>query len=343
MKKFRVTSDVALKCTSCGKEYFVSEGSFNKSASSLFKGNGGYLPVCKKCLRAFYENYLSVFQGDEKKAIKMIAIMFDLPFSEDIIEAAKRRITPIQKTLFGAFLVVISKTPYNTHTFLDYIDGTIDDNTNKSEKKENKRKNNKGYDIKEIPEYTNNWGVGFTSEEYVMLQNRYDEWKSKVIIDSMTRESLVRDLCVIKLQQQKALQDNNVDMYNRLQRTYQDTLSSANLKPIQEEEDKKEFEKPFGVLIEMFENEDPIPHPLPEWRDVDGIVRLFTIYFIGHLCKMLNIKNRYANMYEEEMQKYRVTIDEPEEMSDEDVFEYLTENGFTEGSNNPNEVNVFEQ
>ena len=107
--------------------------------------------------------------------------------------------------------------------------------------------------------------------------------------------------------------------------------------------DKKEFEKPFGVLIEMFENEDPIPQPLPEWRDVDGIVRLFTIYFIGHLCKMLNIKNRYANMYEEEMQKYRVTIDEPEEMSDEDVFEYLTENGFTESSNNPNEVNVFEQ
>ena len=131
-------------------------------------------------------------------------------------------------------------------------------------------------------------------------------------------------------QQQKALRNGEIDLYNRFQRTYQDTLSSANLKPIQTENDDKAMEKPLGVMIEMFENEDPISEALPEWKDVDSIRKLFNIYFLGHLCKMLGIKNRYSNMYEEEMQKYRVSTPEIQSLPDEDVFEYLTENDFSE-------------
>lgn len=144
----------------------------------------------------------------------------------------------------------------------------------------------------------------------------------------MARESLVRDLCVIKLQQQKAIQSGDVDLWGRLQKTFQDTLSSANLKPIQSENDEKTAEKPLGVMIEMFENEDPIPEINPEWKDIDGIVKLFNIYFLGHLSKMLGIKNRYSKDYEEEMQKYRAEIDDIKDAPDEDVFEYLSENGF---------------
>ena len=107
-------------------------------------------------------------------------------------------------------------------------------------------------------------------------------------------------------------------------------MSSANLKPIQVENDEKTAEKPLGVMIEMFENEDPIPEINPEWKDVDGIVKLFNIYFLGHLSKMLGIKNRYSRDYEEEMQKYRAEIDDIKDVSYEDVFEYLSEKGFTE-------------
>lgn len=126
------------------------------------------------------------------------------------------------------------------------------------------------------------------------------------------------------------MKDGEIELYNRLQKTYQDTLSSANLKPIQTENADKAMEKPLGMMIEMFENEDPIPEPLPEWEDVDGIQKLFNIYFLGHLCKMLGIKNRYSQSYEDEMQKYRVNIEEIQDLSDEDVFEYLSENGFSE-------------
>ena len=45
---------------------------------------------------------------------------------------------------------------------------------------------------------------------------------------------------------------------------------------------------------------------------------------------MLGVKNRYSKDYEEEMQKYRAEIDDIKDATDEDVFEYLSEKGFTE-------------
>ena len=45
---------------------------------------------------------------------------------------------------------------------------------------------------------------------------------------------------------------------------------------------------------------------------------------------MLGIKNRYSKDYEEEMQKYRAEIDEIKDAPDENVFEYLSDNGFIE-------------
>lgn len=39
-----------------------------------------------------------------------------------------------------------------------------------------------------------------------------------------------------------------------------------------------------------------------------------TVFFFGHLCKMFNIKNDYADMYEEEVAKY--TVSRPQQVQD---------------------------
>lgn len=171
------------------------------------------------------------------------------------------------------------------------------------------------------------WGFGFSPEEYSILNDMFDDWKSRVVVDGKTRETLVRELCIIKLQMNLALKDNSVDLYTKLMKTYQDTMKSANLQPLQEDANDKNGEKPIGVMIKMFENERPIQKCRPEWEDVDGIVRYITVYFLGHLCKMLKINNRYSSLYEEEMAKYRVEIPELEEADDEDVFNYILNSG----------------
>ena len=74
--------------------------------------------------------------------------------------------------------------------------------------------------------------------------------------------------------------------------TFQSLLGSANLKPVQNNDNALADSQSFGTLIKKFEEEKPIPEPDPEWKDVDGIVKYITVYFLGHLCKMIGIKNK---------------------------------------------------
>lgn len=312
--------EIKYRCSVCGDESRKKSNAFTPVRSLLYKGNGGLLTVCKNCVGEIYNKYLEKFDGDECKAIKRMCMLLDIYFCDSLFEASKNA---TQLNRMNAYLSKINLVPYINKTFDDYLfSGSYEDlNTEETPETKAKKISNK---------YIKVWGYGFSYEEYQFLEGKFSEWKSKVIIDSMARESLVRDLCVIKLQQQKAIQNGEVDLWGRLQKTFQDTLSSANLKPIQVENDEKTAEKPLGVMIEMFENEDPIPEVNPEWKDIDGIVKLFNIYFLGHLSKMLGIKNRYSKDYEEEMQKYRAEIDDIKDAPDEDVFEYLSEKGFTE-------------
>ena len=306
-------------CSVCGKSYLEKARKFTPSHSPIYRGNGGLLTICRDCVSKIYEKYLKKFNGDEYNAIKRVCMLLDIYFCDTLFDKSGKGDTFTNR--MSSYLSKINLLPYMYKTFDDYLFSSSYQDPEIKEKKPDT-----------IPErLVKIWGFGFSLEEYQFLNNKFSEWKSKVVIDSMAREYLVRDLCVIKLQQQKALKCGEIELYNKLQKTFQDTLSSANLKPIQVENDDKAMEKPLGLMIEMFENEEPIPEPLPEWKDVDNIQKLFNIYFLGHLCKMLNIKNRCSKMYEDEMQKYCVNIEEIRGSSCEDVFEYLTENGFSEG------------
>lgn len=100
-------------------------------------------------------------------------------------------------------------------------------------------------------------------------------------------------------------------------------LGSANLKPIQKKaaDAKDSLEGiPFGEWIRRWENTEPVPEPDPELQDVDGIVRYISTWFLGHLCKMLGIKNTYCQLYEDEIAKMRVDRPEFEEDDDDDLF-----------------------
>lgn len=101
-------------------------------------------------------------------------------------------------------------------------------------------------------------------------------------------------------------------------KVFQDLLGTANLKPSQNSDNSMVEQNTFGTLIKKWENTRPISEPLPEWQDVDGIRKYITVYFLGHFCKMLGIRNKYSAAYEEEMAKYRVEM--PEYEGDDDVL-----------------------
>jgi len=313
-----VADEGILRCQTCGTVYKKQDRFFPKNTSSpIYAGNNGFLCTCNKCMDNLFSQYTELFGGNEERAIERICQLYDYYFCESALNDSKK--VNERTSRFRNYISKLNIAHRKDKTYSDTIKENASDSVDSLEELENYD----AMDAKQLKKAIGVWGFGFSPEQYSILNDQFADWKSRVVIDSKQRESLVRELCIIKLQMNVALKDNNVELYTKLMKTYQDTMKSANLQPLQEDANDKASEKPIGVMIKMFEDERPIPKPEPEWEDVDGIVRYITIYFLGHLCKMLKIKNRYSNLYEQEMAKYRVEIPELEEADDEEVFEAL--------------------
>lgn len=175
------------------------------------------------------------------------------------------------------------------------------------------------------------WGAGFEPDEYLTLQEEYEDWMTRYIVDSKAREQLIKEACKTKILMNRALKEGNTEQYSKLSDLWKKNMDAAELSPRAERVAAKETEIPLGVMVQRFEKERPIGQPDPEWEDVDGIMKLILVYFIGHLSAMCGVKNRYATMYHEEMDKYRAKEPELSDTEDdEDVFDYVFSEGVEE-------------
>ena len=167
------------------------------------------------------------------------------------------------------------------------------------------------------------WGPGFTADEYLTMQEEYEDYMTRYIIDGKAREELVKDGCRVSTLKTRALKEGDIDLYNKLSDQWKKMMDAAELSPRAEKNAARQAEIPLGQMIQRFENEKPIPKADPEWEDVDGIMKLIVVYFIGHLCAMLGIKQPYAKYYQQEMDKYRAFIPEYEESDDDEIFDAI--------------------
>lgn len=53
----RVISDEEYRCTCCGHKYKKQETNFGRSKSPIYKGNNGFVSICKNCVAELYEQY----------------------------------------------------------------------------------------------------------------------------------------------------------------------------------------------------------------------------------------------------------------------------------------------
>lgn len=327
-------------CSMCGSSYKSrSARNFPRSyGSPLWAGNGGYIPVCRSCLETLYENYYTKTKN-ENSALRRICMKFDYYFSPIVAQRAKsdreKASTNVDKdkSLIFYYLDIIGRQEYQSKTYDNTIAeesiarqtmtdaGDMDLASQYLEDAEEDDERNLNEDLYYF------WGPGFVFDEYLFMQEEFEDWNTRYIIDTKSREQLVKECCKIKTLMNRALKENDTDQYSKLNDQWKKTMDAAELTPRAERAAAKQTEMPLGEMIQRFENEKPIPKPDPEWEDVDGIMKLIVVYFIGHLCAMLGIKNRMAKYYQEEMDKYRAKEESLKEADDEEVFDYIFGDG----------------
>ncbi len=308
-------------CTRCGKIFVRQKNNFSISQSPLFRENNGYLPVCCHCMDDLLAHYKSVL-GDEKSAMRRICMKFDIYWHPEIFDMVYRANTNNSRVRS-----YISKTNLIMYAGKTYDDTVDEEGTpvvfDPAEIAEAEAKPEERSDYELDPDVVQFWGGGFMYDFYAELEHRYARWTADLQkpLDTAT-EALYKQICILEATINRNTAagkpvEQSVNALNSL-------LGSLNAKPIQKKQDEAldaPFDStPFGVGIRMCENTRPIPKPDPRFNDVDGIVKYVTIWFLGHLCKMLGIKNTYCKLYDQEIARMRVERPELEDEDDEDVF-----------------------
>lgn len=318
-----MSSDVAI-CSRCGKKYSRRKGYFPVSYAVLHKGIG-HIPVCKECIDTMYNTYLAQC-NNAKDAVRQLCRKLDLYWSESVYDLVQRKSTT--RSMMTQYIAKINTVSYAGKSYDDTLseEGTLWNfipEINKESAEVTDVTPVEAVEIETPEEIIAFWGSGYSDEMYRELEQRRQYWMSKfpegIELDVGT-EALIRQICSLELDINRdriagKSVDKSVNALNNL-------LGSANLKPAQQKADGDNAQEntPLGVWIRRWETQRPVPDPDPELEDVDGIVRYISIWFLGHLCKMLGIKNTYCKLYEEEIAKMRVDRPEYEDEDDETMF-----------------------
>lgn len=282
-------------CSRCLTEKNLSE--YYISSSTLIHADGR-LGICKNCLS-------SIVDFESRSSVIDVMRAIDRPFLHDMYQIAKDH-----KNQFGEYMRLLGMPQNRNLNYGDSIFKKGESQYDRENPSQDDEININDDDMEYLIEF---WGRGFSKEEYEFLQLEYERYADAYDVDSRALEILFQEAAhqrlVIKRLREKG------ESADRELKTLQDLLESANVKPNKANTASATEQATLGTLIKQFENEHPIPEPDPAWKDVDGIKKYFNVWFLGHLSKMLGLKNESINDYEKEIGKY--TVNEPQYKGDE--------------------------
>lgn len=304
-----------IRCSKCGE--FLSRRSFYQNKNNTT----GVFHECKKCIlkdATDYDKKTDTYVDNKEKTKHMLMLM-DLPFDEkfydSLIENINNDVAERQYgTAWSKYITAVSSLPqYKGLSWKDseFVIGSEYDDDYEIKKNQKTIKNAK-----------KRFGPGYSNEDYMFLENEYQDWITRYECENKTQESIFERLAFKKWEIMKATR--NGQPTKDLDKTYTDLLSSANLLPRQNVGNAATDSLTFGQLIEKWEQEEPIPEASEEFKDVDGIVKYIDVFFKGHLAKMMGLKNGYSHQYDNYMKQYTVTKPEyNEDEGSEAIFDAL--------------------
>ncbi len=295
----KILDNELLMCPKCGDWLKADSGFYSDANYST-----GRFPVCKRCLLQMVEQRAGDNDDphETKESVQRVCQFMDVVYDDDFYEQCVK----------GALDDAKEKnrnSPWST-----YITATksLPQWRGKAWKNSNFGGSTEHYEVedrKPRPEIIKMFGSGFTNEDYLYLQDQYDDWCNRTAVDSKSQQLYVVRICFKQLDIWKA-QKAGIDT-SKLDASLNDLMNAANLQPRQNVSNAATDSLTFGQLIERWEQEKPIPEPTDEFKDVDGIGKYIRVWFTGWLCKALGLNaNVFTKEYDEEIAKY--TVEKPD-------------------------------
>ena len=303
-----IKEDKKYKCHMCGKSWNAQKSHFSKSAHPKYQANNGYIEICNDCRDKYYKKLIDFYSGNEEHAIRHMCMEFGWVYHLDALIASRQ--ISADRSRIGHYLAKknLGQTTQIGTTYFDSMkfeyenkeDTIVENISDVKDKAKAKLKTVKFF------------GTGFTDDDYLYLQEQYDDWTTRHECKTKAQEEVFKRICFKQLEILKATRKG--ESTKDLDHTYQQLLDTANLKPRQNTNALSDAQT-LGTLIQKWENTRPIPEIDEELKDVDKIGLYIDVFFKGHLAKMMGLKNGLSNLYSKFMKKY--TVEKPEYKGDE--------------------------
>lgn len=288
------------KCTVCGiTTNKIADKTFPPSFSNLFIAWEYHLPICTDCLNKLYDTYTVKYQMSEEEAVKRICSLYDIYYNPSIVETMKSNSKPGQRMSF-----YINRTRLSQYANKTYANTIAEEKAQIKEESELSVPQDEGVKKKD----QNFWGMGFTKDDIDFLNNKFNEWVQARGCDDHSQEVIYRQISMLELQILRGMQSGQSTA--PLQKQLNDFMNSGKLQPKQNDEAAFVEANTFGTFIKKIENTRPISEPAEEWKDVDRVKHYIFVWFLGHLCKMIGITNKWSKawdeLYEKEVERFTV-------------------------------------
>ena len=303
-----------LFCCDCGEWKYSDTDFYRDDRFGIHR-----FPICKQCLRKKVEQRtVDGISHETAETVKPVLYLLDRPFLENFyqscVDSVERGEGKYKKeSPFVAYITAIISLPqYKNKKWKDsafigfdrFLDNSDEDAASINENSRLIRAARKRF------------GRDFELSDLQYLETQYEDWVSRYECQTKSQEELFERLSFKKWEIMKATKAG--ESTERLDRTYQDLLNTANITPKQTGMDSFADAQTLGTLIQKWEETRPLPEIDPELQDVDKIGLYIDAFFRGHTSKMLGIKNKFSNIYEKVMSKYTV---KPPEYEDDEASE----------------------
>lgn len=319
-------------CSRCGLAFTKRSGNFYACRASVYKGLG-YLTICKDCIEQMYSSYLAQCKN-AKDAVRQMCRKIDIIWNENAYDTVSARATA--HTIMSQYIKHTNTLNYVGKSYDDTLlnEGTLwsfCDRPIPVQRKyehdmlpsENEYKDISSEDGQEdiSDDVKAFWGTGYSADAYRELEQRRASWVASLPSDAVAdagTDALIRQICSLEMDINKARAsgksvDKSVTALNAL------IGSITKMQKKQDDTDSSVNDTPLGVWLYRYENLRPLPEIDDDLKDVNHVKR-YVFTWMGHLCKMLGLKNGYTRMYEDEINRLRV--DKPEYDGDDDEAFY---------------------
>ena len=262
-------------CTACGEGYLKQAGNFRKSNSLFWKGNNFFIPVCDGCLDSFLQQYTDLYK-DNDRAVKRLCMAFDW-YVNDSLLAMSRRVNENQSRI-GQLIKNTNLSQSNGKTYDYVISETQTAAINSMDEYDGLKEQGM---ISVTKASLERWGVGvFAEEDYKILDDHYRMLKQQNPNCDSNQEIFIKDLCVTKLLQLKAVKDKDTKDYEAMTKSYRETFKQAGLKTVVEADTSNE--ETLGVTLAVISQYTPEEYYKDKtlYKDFDGIGEMFKRFFV---------------------------------------------------------------